>query len=69
MNSQPQSIQKILILSDFVELCSLIILVRKTLWISLRNNGIIVKILNIVKMSLLKCLQHSLFCEYLYTDK
>jgi hypothetical protein len=41
--------RKFFILSDFVELFSLIILEKKTFWNSLRNDGIIVKILNIVK--------------------
>jgi hypothetical protein len=61
--------RKLFVLSDFAELFSLIILVKKTFWISLRNDGVIVKILNTEIPGVPKCLQHSLFCEYLCTDK
>ncbi len=72
MNSQRQKTQSIQKTFHFIRHCRAFFADHsggKTFWISLRNDGIIVKILNTEIPGVPKCLQHSLFCEYLYTDK
>jgi hypothetical protein len=53
MTSQPQKTQSVHKTFHFIRFCrafSLIILVKKTFWTSLRNDNVIVKMLNTMKL-------------------
>jgi hypothetical protein len=71
MISPRQKTQNIQKTCQFIRLCRVFFADHfgaKTFWISLRYNNVIVIILNTEILGVQRCLQHSLFSEYLYTD-